>query len=108
MNKLEKICEVRANDFDMNEQFRVCSILDYFQDIAGKHATLLNVGYDKMIEKNYYWILMKTKFEIINNPKSESEIKLADASGDKHDYKLYTFTYSAEGGLGLEVDCKII
>ena len=83
MNKLEKICEVRANDFDMNEQFRVCSILDYFQDIAGKHATLLNVGYDKMIEKNYYWILMKTKFEIINNPKSESEIKLVTWPSDE-------------------------
>ena len=38
----------------------------------------------------------------------ESEIKLADAGGDKHDYKLYKFTYSAEGGLGLEVDCKIV
>lgn len=38
----------------------------------------------------------------------ESEIKLADAGGDMHDYKLYTFTYSAEGGLGLEVNCKIV
>lgn len=37
----------------------------------------------------------------------ESEIKLADACGDMHDYKLYTFTYSAEGGLGLNVNCKI-
>jgi hypothetical protein len=37
----------------------------------------------------------------------ESEIKLADAGGDMHDYKLYTFTYSAEGGLGLNVNCKI-
>lgn len=38
----------------------------------------------------------------------ESEIKLADAGGDMHDYKLYTFNYSAEGGLGLEVNCKIV
>lgn len=37
----------------------------------------------------------------------ESGIKLADAGGDMHDYKLYTFTYSAEGGLGLNVNCKI-
>lgn len=38
---------------------------------------------------------------------TETEIKLADAGGDMQDYKLYTFTYSAEGGLGLNVDCKI-
>lgn len=37
----------------------------------------------------------------------ETEISLADAGGDMHDYKLYTFTYSAEGGLGLDVNCTI-
>lgn len=37
----------------------------------------------------------------------ETEISLADAGGDMHDYKLYTFTYSAEGGLGLDVKCTI-
>lgn len=38
---------------------------------------------------------------------TETDIKLADAGGDMHDYKLYTFTYSATGGLGLKVYCKI-
>ena len=37
----------------------------------------------------------------------ETEISLADAGGDMQDYKLYTFTYSAEGGLGLDVKCTI-
>lgn len=38
---------------------------------------------------------------------TETNIKLADAGGDMQDYKLYTFTYSATGGLGLKVYCKI-
>jgi hypothetical protein len=38
---------------------------------------------------------------------TETSIKLADAGGDMQDYKLYTFTYSATGGLGLKVYCKI-
>ena len=38
----------------------------------------------------------------------DEEFTLADAGGNMHDYKLYTFTYSAAGGLGLEVDCKIV
>lgn len=39
---------------------------------------------------------------------TETNIKLADAGGDMQEYKLYTFTYSAAGGLGLEVNCKIV
>ena len=38
---------------------------------------------------------------------TETDIKLADAGGDMQDYKLYTFTYDATGGLGLKVFCKI-
>lgn len=38
---------------------------------------------------------------------TKTNIKLADAGGDMQDYKLYTFTYSATGGLGLKVYCKI-
>lgn len=38
---------------------------------------------------------------------TETDIKLADAGGDIQDYKLYTFTYDATGGLGLKVFCKI-
>lgn len=40
-------------------------------------------------------------------PNSTSEIEIEDAGGTKRPYILYTFKYSATGGLGLPVNCNI-
>lgn len=40
-------------------------------------------------------------------PNSTTEIEIADAGGTKRPYILYTFKYSATGGLGLDVNCNI-
>jgi hypothetical protein len=40
-------------------------------------------------------------------PNSTTEIKIEDAGGTKRPYILYTFKYSATGGLGLPVNCNI-
>lgn len=40
-------------------------------------------------------------------PNSTTEIEIKDAGGTKRPYILYTFKYSATGGLGLPVNCNI-
>lgn len=40
-------------------------------------------------------------------PNSTTEIEIEDAGGTKRPYILYTFKYSATGGLGLDVNCNI-
>jgi hypothetical protein len=40
-------------------------------------------------------------------PNSTTEIEIEDAGGTKRPYVLYTFKYSATGGLGLPVNCNI-
>jgi hypothetical protein len=40
-------------------------------------------------------------------PNSTTEIEIEDAGGTKRPYILYTFKYSATGGLGLYVNCNI-
>lgn len=40
-------------------------------------------------------------------PNTTTEIKIADVGGTLRPYKLYTFKYSATGGLGLDVNCNI-
>lgn len=40
-------------------------------------------------------------------PNSTTEIEIEDAGGTKRPYILYTFKYSATGGLGLPVNCNI-
>lgn len=57
------------SDFDTNDNILPNSILSYFQDIAGEHANLLNVGYLDLLKNNYIWVLDKIRFEIIKDIK---------------------------------------
>lgn len=63
--------------FDEYDQIKPSAILDLFQDAAGIHANLIGVGFDDMVNRGYYWILVRTEFEIIKNPKPLSKVKIA-------------------------------
>ena len=64
---------LRINDFDCHDRILISSILDLFQDVAGKHATKLKIGFNDLIIKNRLWAIVRTKFKIIyRNKKSFS------------------------------------
>ncbi len=66
MNKLfEDIYNLRAADFDRWSRLRPASILDLFQDIAGRHANELGVGLVPMLEKNIVWVIVKLRFRML-------------------------------------------
>lgn len=71
----EKV-NLRVNDFDCNDNILVSSILDLFQDVAGKHATKLGVGYNDLLKKNRVWMIVRTKIEIIKQPKQEEVVTI--------------------------------
>ena len=54
--------------FDKNDRLSVKSILNIFQDVAANHAEILNIGYEKMLSKNLFWVLSRIKFDIIVSP----------------------------------------
>lgn len=56
---------LRVSDFDCHDNLLVSTILDLCQDVAGKHAESLNVGFDKMINEDKIWMILRTKFEIV-------------------------------------------
>jgi acyl-ACP thioesterase len=59
---------LRASDFDKFRQIKISSVMDIFQDIAGRHAEELGIGFYSMLEKNLLWVIMKVKLEIISMP----------------------------------------
>ncbi len=66
MNKVfEDIYNLRAADFDRHSQLRPSSVLDLFQDIAGRHSNSLGVGIKNMLEKNIVWVLVKVRFRVL-------------------------------------------
>ncbi len=71
----EKV-NLRVNDFDCNDNILVSSILELFQDVAGKHATKLGVGYNDLLKKNRAWMIVRTKIEIVKQPKQEETVTI--------------------------------
>ncbi len=59
---------IHTKDVNHNDIIRASAILDMFQDIAGIHADKLKVGYEDLKEKNYAWVVLYQKFEIMALP----------------------------------------
>lgn len=64
----------RESDFDANGNLKPSSVLDFFQEIAGTHATQLGVGFDNLIKQDLLWALVKVKFELVSSPKAHKNI----------------------------------
>lgn len=56
---------IHTKDVDYNDVIRPTAILDMFQDAAGLHAKDLGVGYEALQEKNYAWVVLYQRFEIV-------------------------------------------
>lgn len=68
MNRIyEDVYSLRAADFDRWSNLRPAAIMDLFQDIAGRHANELGVGFKAMLEKNIVWVLVRLRFRILKD-----------------------------------------
>ena len=65
---------LRTSDYDKYDHLTPKAILDLFQDVAGKHADYIGVGFDDMIKRDLIWVLVRTKYEVIRYPKLYSTV----------------------------------
>ncbi len=59
---------VRSYDVDSTGKLRLSSLFNYFQEIAGKHATHLGVGYGVLKNLGLFWVLSRAKVRIHRLP----------------------------------------
>lgn len=84
----------RTSDFDIYDKIKLHSLLDMFQDMAGDHATILDLGYDNFKEKGLSWVLITTKIDIVKDIPYDSEVILSTWPHEKgrvdfiRDYKV--------------------
>jgi acyl-ACP thioesterase len=67
---------LRANDFDKYDRILPSSVLSIFQDAAGRHGEEIGVGFKEMIERNYLWVIVRVKFEIVKQPKRYQKVNI--------------------------------
>ena len=61
-------------DIDFCGNLKLNSILNYFQEVATRHAMILNIDYHNLIKVNEFWVLSRICAEIDRYPKLGDEI----------------------------------
>lgn len=67
---------IRSFDIDFNAKLRISSLCGFFQEIAGKHAEHLGVGYFSMQETGMVWMLSGLHIKIHEYPVWEDDISI--------------------------------
>ena len=75
-NIFEKNFVLRISDFTCYDKLKPSMMLDFFQDVAGQHADILGIGFNDLIQKDLIWVLLRTKYEVIKEPKPYTEVKV--------------------------------
>ena len=68
MMKFDKQIEFRYSELDVYNHVLPQSLLTFFQDIAGEHASNLGVGYQPMIDKDLICVIVRSKYTLYENP----------------------------------------
>lgn len=68
--------QVRAFDIGLNRMMRISSVCGYFQEVAGKHATHLDVGYKFVQQEGMVWVLSRLFVHIHKLPEWGQEFNL--------------------------------
>jgi acyl-ACP thioesterase len=70
MNKFFELpFTVQALDSDASKKLRLNFMLDYFQELAYRHAEVLGFGYEQLQSRGLYWVLSRLAVEISSLPK---------------------------------------
>lgn len=60
----------------IDNKLKYRTILNFFQTSATIHAKMLGLGFEDLYNKGYYWVLLKTKFEVVGNIDSIKKVIL--------------------------------
>ncbi|MCD8209283.1 MAG: thioesterase [Coprobacillus sp.] len=66
LDKFSQVYAITLNMVDRNDQLTPLTILDLFQDVAGRAVLPTSIEYHRMKERGLLWIITRTKIEIVN------------------------------------------
>ncbi len=73
---LEATYPLRACDFDCYQRLQPSSVLDLFQDGAGRHSVEMGIGIEQLMSQNKLWIVSTIYYEVLGTPKMYDEVTL--------------------------------
>lgn len=76
LRSFEDTYRLRASDFDRWGRLRPASLMDLFQDTAGRHANALGVGMNDLLKKNIVWVIVKLRCRVLGSAKMYDAVKV--------------------------------
>ena len=70
----EREYTLRTSDFNKYGHIHPSAVLDLFQDAAGQHGEELGVGFSSMLERSYLWVMVRVRFNIVNEPQRHQTV----------------------------------
>ncbi len=67
MGKFQDTYRLTIGNFDCLDHVLISTVLDVFQDIAGKNASSYGYGYEELLAMNKFWVVLRTKYKVIKN-----------------------------------------
>ena len=89
MAKYFSTYRLTVGSFDSSDHILISSILDLFQDIAGKHALINGYGYEDLVKKNKFWVVLRTKYKVLKDIPEYEEIKVSTWTNEPSKIDVY-------------------
>lgn len=67
--KHSETIKLLPSQFDLNDKLLPSAIISLFQDIASIHGEMIGVGFEAMFKKGLYWVTVRTKYDVLKQPK---------------------------------------
>lgn len=72
----EKDYRVHVFDCGPDGRLNLCSLLNFFQDIASDHAVMLGFGREELLKQNHFWVLSRMYAEFNSWPAWGASVKV--------------------------------
>lgn len=72
----ERKYPVNVFDTDMTGKLSTGGLFNYFQDLAGRHATILGFGREHLITNGFFWVLSRIRVEINALPETWQDVTI--------------------------------
>lgn len=69
-----EVVKLSPSQFDFKDNLLPSAILGLFQDIASVHGELIGVGFETMLENGLYWVTIRTKYDVLSQPKPYQQV----------------------------------
>jgi len=83
-----KIFEVnqKIRSYNANEmrESSIVALIDFFNDAAWEHSSILNIGTEQLLAENKNWVLYSMQFQFFNFPKWGEEILIRTWASGTH------------------------